>query len=67
MITCVHSLSGTYIWISLDYPKSVSESYSGWEREREREREVYSDDIADTKIHSDTQLDIDKNSSTWFG
>ena len=36
------------------------------EREREREREVYSDDIADTKIHSDTQLDTNKNSFAWF-
>ena len=36
------------------------------ERERERGREVYSDDIVDTKIHSDTQLDINKNSSTLF-
>ena len=39
-------------------------SPSGVERERGREREVYLDDIVDTKIHSDTQLDINKNSST---
>ena len=43
-----------------------SSKYPNFTREREREREVYLDDIVDTKIHSDTQLDINKNSSTWL-
>ena len=52
------------IWVKNFWAKKIWSKRFGSDFIFHPEREVYLDDIVDTKIHSDTQLGINKNSST---